>query len=298
MHKILFTLILGFTVGCGRGDSNSVDAPKPGDGGGGGGDGAATATTVKAIRMTQPTTGAMVSLSNVVVVTHVSSTKSGSIYVQDAGGGMYSGIKVFCNYGSTPPKCAMTRAQIDALAVGTVVNLTGAFNSFLLSTAPTGAQPVFEIENPTITATGAMMTPVAVDVAASVIAKAQLASPAADPYKGTYVHVTGAASYTVSSVMAPEFMSTCTGMGSPGASGTTYNGFEATGGGQTLAIGLNFYHTLTYCLPCSAAMPYPCANPVTNQAFSSVRGIPEPDYNGTAVFMRLSPVVDADLTHP
>ena len=297
MHKVLFTLIVGLTVGCRSGNNTTVDAAHSGDSGTTG-DGPAGASTVKDIRMHQPTNGQTLSLTNVVVVAHVASKKSGTVYVQDQGGGTYSGIKVFCNYGAVPPKCTMTKAQIDALAVGTVVNLTGTFNSFLLSTAPTGAQPVFEIEDPVITATGSTMMPVAVDVGADVIAKAQLASAAADPYKGTYVHVTGASAYAVSSVMPAEFMSTCTGMGMPGAMGTTFSGFEATGGGQTLAIGLNFYNTLTYCLPCTAAMPYPCANPVTTQSFTSVKGIAEPDYNGTSVFLRISPVVDGDLVHP
>jgi hypothetical protein len=298
MHKILFTLILGMTVGCRSDSSSTADAAKTGDSGATG-DGAAAATTVKDIRMHQPTNGAMLALSNVVVVAHVSSKKSGSIYVQDQGGGMYSGIKVFCNYGGTTPSCTMTQAQIDALAVGTVVNLTGKFNSFLLSTAPAGSQPVFEIESPLITSAGTTMAPVAVDVGADVIAKAQLAAPGADPFKGAYVHVTGAASYAVSSTMPAEFSATCTGMGTPGASGTTFSGFEAAGGGQTLAIGLSFYNTLTYCLPCTATMPYPCTNAVTNQSFTSVKGIIEPDYNKNGmVFLRISPVVDTDLTHP
>jgi hypothetical protein len=144
---------------------------------------------------------------------------------------------------------------------------------------------------------GGSMAPVAIDASADAIAKAQLASPGADPYKGTYVHVTGSAKFTVSSVMPTEFMSTCTGMGTPGASGTTFSGFEATGGTQTLAVGLNFYNTLTYCLPCSAAMPYPCNKPVTaNAMFSSVKGIVEPDYNKNgAVYLKISPVSDTDL---
>lgn len=271
-------------------------------GGGGGGsgsgapDGPSNANTVKAIRMNQPTNGAMVSLSNVVVTAHVTSKKYGKVWVQDPGGGAYSGIEVYCNYGGTNPNCTMTQQQINALAVGTVVNVTGKFNSFLLSTAPAGAQPSFEIESPTITATGQTMTPVAVDVAATTVAKDQLASPAADPYKGAYVHVTG--SFNVSSITAMEFTSTCTDKSTPPQMGMTYSGVEVASSPGTLALGLGFYDTVTYCLPCTGvAMPFACTNALTmHEAFSSLAGIVEPSYNANGmVYLEVSPTSDADL---
>jgi len=250
----------------------------------------AMATTIKAIRMNQPTNGAMVSLQNVVVTGHVTSKKYGHVWVQDAGGGQYSGIELYCNYGGTTPNCPMTQAQIDALTVGSVVNVTGSFKSFLLSTAPAGAQPNLEIDAPMITSTGQNMTPVAVSVDAATIAKAQLASPAADPYKGAYVTVTGA--FTASNVMATEFSASCTS--AMGTAGTTFTGFEATGNSQTLAVGLTFYKTVTYCLP---QCGYPCTNQVTaNEAFTSVSGIVEPEYNTNGqVYLQISPTTDADL---
>jgi hypothetical protein len=248
--------------------------------------------TIKGVRMNQPTDGTMVTFNNVVVTGHVTSKKYGHVWIQDAGGGQYSGIQVYCNYGGTTPNCTMTQAQIDALAVGTVVNVTGSFKSFLLSTAPAGAQPNLEIDSPTITATGQNMTPVAVSVDAATVAKAQLASPAADPYKGAYVKVTGP--FTVSSVASTEFTSTCTG--SNGSAGTTYNGFDAGGGGQTLAVGLSFYKTVTYCIP---SCGYPCTNQVTaNESFSSVSGIVEPEYNSNGqVYLQIAPTTDGDLPH-
>ena len=257
----------------------------------------ATVTTVKDIRMNQPTNGTMLTVKGAVVTAHVSSKKSGSIWIQDAGGGEYSGIHVFCNYGGTKPNCTMTQAQIDMLAVGTVVDVTGQFNSFLLSTAPAGAQPQLEIEAPTITASTQTMQPVAVTVTADVIAKAQLASPGADPYKGAYVKV--ASSATVSNKTAMEFAASCTDKSMPPQMGTTFSGFEATANSQTLAIGLSFYNTMTYCLPCTGvAMPYACNNAITNQAFTSIAGIVEPDYNSNGqVYLRLSPVTDGDLPH-
>ena len=66
----------------------------------------------------------------------------------------------------------------------------------------------------------------------------------------------------------------------------------------TLAIAFTFYDSLTYCLPCSAANPYPCANAVTaSEAFTTVRGVVEADYSSSAgdVYLQISPVVDTDL---
>ncbi|MBV8760335.1 MAG: hypothetical protein JO257_23790 [Deltaproteobacteria bacterium] len=248
-------------------------------------------TSIKTIRMNQPTNGTAVTLKSVVVTGHVSSKKYGHVWVQDMGGGQYSGIQLFCNYGGTHPNCTMTQQQIDALAVGSVVDVSGMFSSFLLSTAPAGAQPNLEIDAPTITATGQTATPMAVDVDAATIAKAQLASAAADPYKGAYVHVTGGP-FHVSTTTAAEFQAPCTG--SNGSAGTTYNGFEAMSTSQTLAIGINFYNTLTYCLP---SCGYPCTNPITNQTFTTVSGIVEPEYNGSnsQVYLQVSPPTDGDL---
>jgi hypothetical protein len=286
-----FALVL-LLVAC-RSDSGTTSGTHPdapGGGSGSNGSGSGAATSIKTIRMNQPTNGTMVTLKSVVVTGHVSSKKYGHVWVQDQGGGQYSGIELYCNYGGTHPNCTMTQQQIDALAVGTVVDVTGSFSSFLLSTAPAGAQPNLEIDAPTITSTGQTMTPAAVDVDAATVAKAQLASPAADPFKGAYVHVTGGP-FTVSSTTAAEFTATCTG--SNGSAGTAYDGFEASGGGQTLAVGLGFYNTVTYCLP---SCGYPCSNQITNQTFTNVSGIVEPEYNANGqVYLQVSPTVDGDL---
>ena len=287
---------------CGRNDSATPDGSQTHlDGhGSGSGSGSATPTTIKATRMAPPATGTAVAFANVVVTARVSSSKYGKIWVQDQGGGTYSGIELFCNYAGNNPTCALTKAQIDALVAGTVVNVTGSFDSFLLSTAPAGAQPTFEIDAPVITTTGTTMTPVAVDVPAATIAKAQLAAATAEPYKGAYVHVTGGP-FTVPTLSAPEFAASCTDKSVPVQNGTTYNGFEAAAGAQTLAVALNFYNTVTYCEPCAnVAMPYACSNPVsTTQTFTTLSGIVEPNYSSTSsmVYLQISPTSDADLVH-
>jgi hypothetical protein len=261
-------------------------------------DTAGNVTTIKAIRMNQPANETMVTLQNVVVTAHVSSKKYGHVWVQDAGGGEYTGIQLFCNYGGTSPNCSMTQAQIDGLTIGAVVNVTGSFDNFLLGTAPAGAQANLELDAPTITATGQSGTATTVDVAPAVVAKDQLAMPAALAYAGSYIHVTGT-SFPVSSIKATEFATTCTDMSMPAQTGATYDGFEATGGSAALAIGLTFYDNVTYCLPCTGvAMPYACANAVTTQTFTSVSGIVEPEYNTNGqVYLQISPTQDSDLTH-
>jgi len=243
--------------------------------------------TIAELRQTPPPDGTIVTLPAVVVVVHVSSKTSGSVWVQDAGGGTYSGIHVFCSFSSG---CGLQQAQIDALAVGTVVNVTGTFQHYLATGAPAGAIPELEIDAPAITSTGDTMQPAAVDASAADIAKAAITT--SEPYRGTYVHVTGS-SFTASTVTPPELAGTCIDRSMPPQTGTQYSGFEASGGAATLAVGLGFHDTLTYCLPCTGVpLPYACNNAVTqNQVFTKLQGIVDANDG----FVRISPVLDADL---
>jgi hypothetical protein len=253
----------------------------------------ATIASVRDLRMNRPGSGVVVNLSNLVVVAHVSSKRTGSVWVQDIGGGTYSGIHVFCNFGDG--SCALSAAQIDALAVGTVVNVSGTFAMYLPATAPAGAVPEFELDAPAITSTGDTMLPVAIDAAATDVAKDALGA-ASDPYKGVYVHVAG--SWTASSITPSEMAGTCTDQSMPPQTGSQFTGFEATSASTTLAVGLNFYDTLTYCLPCTGVpAPYPCNNTIAaSQTFPTLRGIVEPDFNANgSIYLRLSPVLDSDL---
>ena len=268
----------------GSNGSNTADAPPQ-------------AMSIKSIRMNQPTNGTAVSLANVVVTAHVTSKKYGHVWVQDQGGGQYSGIELYCNYGGTHPNCSMTQAQIDALAIGDVVNATGMFSSFLSSSAPAGAVPTLEIDAPVITSTGQTMMPATVDVDAATIAHDQQAAMTATPYMGAYVHVTGT-SFKASSVSAAEFSMSCTDMSMPPQMGSTFGGFEATAGTTLLDVSLNFYKTVTYCLPCTGVtMPYPCTNAVTaNETFTALSGIVEANYNTNGqVYLGISPTSDTDL---
>ena len=204
---------------------------------------------------------------------------------------MYSGIHVFCNYGGTHPNCSMTEAQFEALAIGDVVSLTGTFSNYT-PTTPTGAPPEIEIDSPNITNAGTTMTPTAVDVPAATLISTQATASGAAPYEGAYVHVTGGP-FTVSNVAAAEYSATCTS--TAGVAGTTFDGFEATSGGNTFDIGLTYYYNVTYCLPDCG---YACTNQVTaTEAFTSLSGIVEPESNATGgqVYLQISPTQDSDL---
>jgi hypothetical protein len=99
-------------------------------------------------------------------------------------------------------------------------------------------------------------------------------------------------------MMAAEFASSCTDKSMPAQTGMTFGGFEA-GTGSVLAVGLGFYNTVTYCLPCAnVAMPYPCTNAITTQSFTTVSGVVEPEYNANGmVYLQVSPTSDTDLVH-
>jgi hypothetical protein len=291
MKKVLLIGIAVAAVACAR---------KAGGGGGGGGGGGmadapnmVTPISVHDLRMNPPATGTPIALRGVVVTAEVSSSKYGQVWVQDQGGGEYSGIHIFCNYGGKSPNCSMTKAQIDAFTPGMVVNIDGKYDPYKPS-MPAGANTQLEISSPTITATGANSAPVAMDVTAATVAKDQFNSSSATPLMGELVHLTGGP-YTVASTMAPEFAATCMDMA--GMVHPNYYGFDLASGSTTIAVGTGFYNNLTYCIPTMCG--FTCSNPVTTQTFTSITGIVEPDANSTAnlVFMKISPVSDTQLPH-
>jgi hypothetical protein len=249
--------------------------------------------TIRDLRTNPPVNGTVVTVPGVVVVAHVTASNKGRFWVQDPGGGAYRGIQVYCSFGSG---CGYTRSEIDAVTPGMVIDLTGTFQEFALST-PASAPPIFQITSPAFIDRHQTIAPVAVDVAGTILDKSNYAAGGtADPYKGAYVHVTGGASFTAFDLAPTELQAACTDMSTPAQTGTTYYGFDMSGSG-TLLIDFTFYNTISYCLPCTGvAMPYPCTNAVVqNQTFTQVQGIVEPASNSTTSFLTISPTTDADL---
>jgi hypothetical protein len=243
--------------------------------------------------MTPPTPSTQIQFQYVVIVQLVTSSRYGDIWVQDSGGGQYSGIHLFCNYGGSNPSCSMTKAQVDALHRGQVVNVSGKYDPYTPS-APVGAPTQIEISAPMITPTGSMATPTATDVAASIVAKGAAMS-GATAYEGVYVRVTPGP-FMINNTAPLEFEGTCP----IGDGGMTSFGVEATGQSQTLAVALKFHTStanptsLSWCL----SGCFTCTtNVLSNQSFSTISGILEPDSSsGTnSIYLEVMPTVDTDF---
>jgi hypothetical protein len=245
--------------------------------------------TVRALRTSPPGGNPIIYLKGVVVVARVAISTAGELWVQDPGGGLGSGILVYCDYSGTIQPCSYDRTAWKQFRRGQVVDVLGVFHKRTPTGAPATAQQ-FRIESPSITLGAGTMDPVAVPVSAADVQMNQLAT---DLAKGSYVSVAGP--LTVSNLMPAEFLTTCPGAAT-GSPAEHVVGFEGKVGPATLAVGLNLYETISYCVQdtCTSS---PCTNPIKSQTWSRVLGIVEPrvDATGTAPFMRLSPTVDADL---
>jgi hypothetical protein len=266
-------------------------ASGPGGAGGAAGNGgpAITPTTVKALRTSPPEGNPIVYLKGVVIVARVAISTAGELWVQDPGGGLGSGILIYCDYSGTIQPCSYDRTAWKQFRRGQVVDVLGVFHKRTPTGAPATAQQL-RLESPTITVGTATMDPVATPVSAADVEMMQLGTEMA---KGSYVSVAGPV--TISSLMPAEFLTTCPGAAT-GSAADHIVGFEAKVGPSVLAVGLNLYETISYCVQdtCTGS---PCTNPIKSQTWSRVLGIVEPRYSatGTTVFMRLSPTVDADL---
>ena len=305
-----FALVLVFAMAaCGRDNSNTGGAGgSAGTGGTGGmagtgGSGGGMVSTIANLRMHPPGDGVAVTLQNVVVVQRVDSSKHGDVYVQDMGGGMYSGIHVYCNYdtANNPPKCPMNRTAIQGIHRGDVVNVAGNFKNFMF-TQPTGAPTELEVEAPMITSTGQTGTPTAINVTASQVAKGVATGgmnpvPPPPALDGVYVKVTDGP-FMVSNANPIEFQGPCPVMTDAGQTMTSF-GVEATHGSDTLALGLTFHTSmnnttsLTYC----TGTCFGCTNEISGHTFSTVSGIAagSSDSSTAQVFFEIMPTIDTDL---
>jgi hypothetical protein len=267
----------------------SAAAPTAGGGAGSGGALPISATTVRALRSAPPTTGALVYLKGVVVVARVATSTGGEVWVQDAGGGLGTGILLFCDYAGTVQSCTYDRTSWKQFRRGQVVDVFGVFHKHVGTGAPASSVQL-RIESPALTIGTATMDPVATPVTAGEVAMGQLAN---DTIKGSYVNVAGP--LMVSGTSPAEFMTTCSGAAA-GTPALHVVGFEGKAGASVLAIGLNLYETVSYCVPdtCPGAT---CTNPINTQTFGHLLGIVEPHVAsaGGQLFLRVSPTVDADL---
>jgi hypothetical protein len=293
-------MLVALLAACRSSGGSTIDAANHGDGSTGT-DAPGGGMTIKQIRMTPPAGGAQVTVNNVVIVGWVTSSSSGKVWVQDQGGGAYSGIELFCNY-KTAGKCPMTRAQIEMLTRGEVVNFSGAYDPFTPTTPP-NAPTQIEVSAPMITGTGAAsQTPVATTITLADVDKGQ--PTAGNQWDAVYVTIPSPG-LTVSNVMPVDFQNSTfactTSDGGMTANSPPYFGFEATGGGKTVDIGLSFYKSEDYCLVDTCFDPTCGTAPMTiavnmSQSITALTGIFGADAGSAGAFTKISPVVNADLT--
>src|SRR5262249_22202562 len=79
--------------------------------------------TVKSITMALPADGSIVALKDVVVVGNELRASGAQVYVQDQGGGTYSGLLIFCNTTTCKPSLA-------GLQPGDVIDVQGTFKNY------------------------------------------------------------------------------------------------------------------------------------------------------------------------
>jgi hypothetical protein len=254
--------------------------------------------SIKSINMgAEPAFKAPIIVDSVVVVARVTSRTQGNVWVQDQGGGEYSGIHVFCSFTSSSNPCVHNREFIDGLVPGDVISISGAFSNNDFQGRPDD----WEIMTPVITKKGTKMTPVALTVTADMVAKDKLTN---EDYKkklnATYVKI--ASAITISKFQAPEYSADCTppqidaGVALPDAGSVKAfdAGFEAKAGDVTIMIGMSFFDTLKVCLPDCGYCTGDSLLKDTD-TFSFVQGIAYADRRNALDYVEIRPVTDADL---
>src|SRR5262249_51282945 len=107
----------------------------------------AKAGTIRALNMNPPAPNSPAAITGVVAVGRVTSSTTATAWVQDPGGGPYSGIQLYC-----PKSSCAAYDTIDTLAAGEVLDVTGTYDVF---------QGSPELKGVTITKKGTTMAPVA-----------------------------------------------------------------------------------------------------------------------------------------
>jgi hypothetical protein len=231
--------------------------------------------SIRALNMSPPAANTSVSLGGVVTVGRVTSSSNATAWVQDPGGGPYSGIQLFC-----PKSSCSAYDTIDKLAAGEVLDVTGTYDVF---------QGSPELKGVTITKKGTTTAPVATTLTAEMLAKGtDSTSPAFVQWNEVLVRLAGP--LTATNVTAPQFSAACSGgNGDAGAGSVQYRGFEVTIGHAVVNVGLGFFDTLHYCLP---GCGFACNDEVkAGDGFDSIQGVARV-LDG---FVRVDPATNEDM---
>jgi hypothetical protein len=240
-------------------------------------------TTIAAARMGNVTT----TITVVGVVIAVNGTSAKEWYIQDAAGGAFSGVDVFCNKTAHTNPCPMA---IVTPSLHDLVQVTGKLSTYKgkLELQPSAQSTVMANAAPP-----APMTVTAADVASNSTNAA---------IRGSIVKLTG--TFTVDST-APATLYDTNCAGDAGVNGycsgcrpPTYSGFQVNdGAGHSILVQQTFYTTnhlasSMECLTQSGAIPV-----MTGRTLSALGGIVDVDPFGvTPSTVTVQPTADSDYT--
>jgi uncharacterized protein YdeI (BOF family) len=295
MNRIsLLALVLPMTLtvaGC-RNDNgsttpiNSHDMSASSDGGGTAGDMAVpvgAATTIAAARAASVRTS--ITVTAVVTAVHGDS----EWYVQDAAGGIWSGIDVFCNKSAKKNPCP---ASVTTPVAGDIVAITGVIS-------PYKGKDELDPSAQTKMSSGATLPPV------TTVSAADAAATQAKPeLRGILVNVTpGATPWSVDDVMPTALYNSTSCPGSTDGGCVmclppAYGGFEVTDGTTKIYI-YNYFYGTSHLASSPECLTSATTNvPVTaSSTFTTLGGILDVDpYAPTANTVVLAPAADSSYT--
>jgi hypothetical protein len=242
----------------------------------------ATGGTVASVAQNPPADGTAITLGEVVVVGNELRSSGALVYVQDRGGGAYSGLEIFCS----TPTC---RPALEGLQPGDVIGVSGSFKAYKSNGGTT-----LELGEPlTVTPSATPAAPVAARVPASILAAAPDSTDFA-PYNGVYVEI--AATALVTSAHVVEFDS-----GSCAGSQKFANAFAVSVGGVDGYVYAFFNDSLSLCVSGGCASCFRAVAP--GQTFPYLRGVLQtqtfhPDGGLAVAKVVLAPVEDLDVPAP
>src|SRR5262249_26362540 len=156
------------------------------------------------LNMNPPAPNSPAAITGVVAVGRVTSSTTATAWVQDPGGGPYSGIQLYC-----PKSSCAAYDTIDTLAAGEGLDVTGTYDEFHGSP---------ELKGVTITKKGTTMAPVATTLTPDMVAKGtDSTSPAFVQWNEVLVRLAGPIAAT--NVTAAQFSATCPGSNSDAGPG-------------------------------------------------------------------------------
>ncbi|MEO6772847.1 MAG: hypothetical protein ABI467_07475 [Kofleriaceae bacterium] len=314
--SLLVVLALSTAVfaACRSDSSNSTDAAavhdsKLVDGAGSGSNACVTYTPTSIAAMRQQTHTGCYEFDNVISIATTPSTKSPTVYVQDAGGGDFSAMPTRCSSTSTSHPCSIA-AMVAAIPDGHSVTIKGTY----IKTASTTFEEFF-IDSLTDNGAGTAPAP-----ATATLAQIERGSTAAN-LRFQHVTVTLASPLTMYDWTPAEFANTTatacpyqfgfgmipmgTSGATPGAActtGTTQPTGVTTPNAAEVLIGTDFFKGFTVSSDCRCAMKFTDQEPAATSTLTGTIGgilVFDVPFQATTGYYYLAPktLADAPITN-